>query len=74
MASGLCVSLVTALQKECQHIELNQIPKPVVSLFQSLSPANAGISHSTSDSEVSWSRVGTKLSSTLMQFQREGVE
>lgn len=68
------VSLVTALHRECQHIELSQIPTPVVSLFQSLLPANAGKSRSASNSEVSWSRVGTKLSSTLMQFQREGVE
>ena len=60
--------LVAALQRECKHIELSQIPRPVVSLFQSFRPGKRGV-----ESGI-WNGMEPKLASTLMQFQREGIE
>ena len=69
---------VETLQKECKHIELSQIPRTVVSLFQSLSAAPVRECNSTTTATsgvtTEWKGVPSKLSSSLMQFQREGVK
>lgn len=54
-------------------MDLSLIPRPVISLFQRLKQRKGPIPNSPS-AGMDWSRVETKLSSTLMQFQRDGVE
>ena len=75
----LCPSLaVDSIQKECKHIEMNLIPKAVIKLFQHYVKStcqNKSTSLATVGSTATdWTRVSSKLSSTLMQFQWEGVE
>ena len=64
------VSTVDALRKDCKYVDLSLIPRPVVSLFQRLKQRKGPIPNP----EMDWSRIEPKLSSTLMRFQREGVE
>ena len=54
-------------------MDLSLIPRPVISLFQRLKQRKGPIPNPPSTG-MDWSRVEAKLSSTLMQFQRDGVE
>ena len=54
-------------------MDLSLIPRPVISLFQRLKQRKGPIPNQASTG-MDWSRVEAKLSSTLMQFQRDGVE
>ena len=65
--------VVDTLKKECKFVYLSLIPRPVISLFQRLKQRKGPIPNSPS-AGMDWSRVEAKLSSTLMQFQRDGVE
>ena len=67
----LCV--VDVLKKDCKYVDLSLIPKPVIGLFQRLKQRKGPVSNLPA-TEIDWSRIDPKLSSTLMQFQREGVE
>ena len=58
------------MKKDYKYVDLSLIPRPVISLFQRLKQRKGPIPNP----EVDWSRIDPKLSSTLMQFQREGVE
>ena len=71
MSSVLCA--VDALRKDCKFVDLSLIPRPVISLFQRLKQRKGPVP-SPSSVGMDWSRIDSKLSSTLMQFQREGVE
>ena len=71
--SLLYVSVVDTLKKECKFVDLSLIPRPVISLFQRLKQRKGPIPNQASTG-MDWSRVEAKLSSTLMQFQRDGVE
>lgn len=64
------VCTVGVLKKDCKFVDLSFIPRPVIGLFQQLKKRKDPIP----DPEMDWSRIDSKLSSTLMQFQREGVE
>ena len=70
--------IVNVIRKECKHVEMNLIPKPVVELFQRLraKPRSAHDQQSAQHSAgvVDWSKISRKLVSTLMQFQKEGIE
>ena len=70
----VCVCIVDALRKDCKYVELSLIPRPVISLFQQLKRRKHPIPQNQPSTEIDWSRIEPKLSSTLMQFQREGVE
>lgn len=71
---------VERVQRECKHVRLNLVPKPVISLFLSkLHPkkdggGREGGGSDGTDGGMDWKRVDSKLDSTLMQFQRDGVE
>ncbi len=73
------------MRTECKHVELKLVPQPVISLLQQLSKSQLSSSTSKgkgpshprsreSREEMDWMRINPKLTSTLMQFQREGVE
>ena len=68
-----CISVVNTLKKDCKYVDLSLIPRPVISLFQRLKQRKGPIPNPPS-AGMDWSRVEAKLSSTLMQFQRDGVE
>ena len=90
------------IRKECRHVEMNLVPRPVISLFllslhSKLQHMAAAKSHSGGDGDAGgsacgrggtgaykgchgnkavdfdWTRIDSKLSSTLMEFQKEGV-
>ncbi|XP_064402353.1 SWI/SNF-related matrix-associated actin-dependent regulator of chromatin subfamily A-like protein 1 [Halichondria panicea] len=68
-------SLVKAIQSSCKHVELDLIPRPVINLFLSqLQAQYHSIQSKSHPSVIDWSRIETKLSTTLMEFQKEGVE
>ncbi|XP_064401335.1 SWI/SNF-related matrix-associated actin-dependent regulator of chromatin subfamily A-like protein 1 isoform X1 [Halichondria panicea] len=68
-------SLVKAIQSSCKHVELDLIPRPVVNLFLSqLQAQSHSIQAKSHSSVIDWSRIETKLSTALMEFQKEGVE
>ena len=69
----MVLHVVDTLKKECKFVYLSLIPKPVISLFQRLKQRKGPIPNPPS-AGMDWSRVEAKLSSTLMQFQRDGVE
>lgn len=91
-----CLIAVDVVQRECKHIQLSLVPKPVLNLFlsrlkmdrRSTAEKGSGItSNGTRSSglcsvkgadycsgEMDWERVDPRLASTLMQFQREGVQ
>ena len=71
----LCPSLaVDSIRKECKHIEMNLIPKAVIKLFQHCVKSTHQNLATVGNTATDWTRISSKLSSTLMQFQREGVE
>lgn len=101
-ASIVChylLRVVEAIRKECRHVELNLVPKPVLSLFQfslrsseqrhtakSRAPQGDGGGsggrgngggmagwHGKRCVDLDWTRIDSELTSTLMEFQKEGV-
>ena len=54
-------------------MKLNLIPKPVIALFLSKLTGKSSGSHSQ-DRCMDWCQIDEKLVSTLMQFQKDGVE
>jgi hypothetical protein len=73
LSYAIVFSIVDTLKKECKFVDLSLIPKPVISMFQRLKQRKGPIPNPPS-AGMDWSRVEAKLSSTLMQFQRDGVE
>ena len=77
---------VEMVQKKCKYVQLSLVPKPVIALFLSqLRPkasqlqskggvGGEGRGSDGTDGGVDWGRVDPKLKSTLMQFQKDGVE
>ena len=54
-------------------MEMDLVPRPVIDLFQGLR-TNSGKKKTAPSCSVDWTRISEKLVSTLMQFQKEGVE
>lgn len=65
---------VEAIQKECKYVQLNLVPRAVMNLFQQARRGRGKAEEREGGRPVDWSRVDSKLASTLMQFQKEGVE
>ena len=65
---------VDAIKKECKHVEMNLVPKPVITLFQCRIKSAKNESGSPYCPVMEWNRINSKLMLTLMQFQKEGVE
>ena len=56
------------------HIKLNLIPKPVLNTFISQLPSERKESNGKDPPIDYKDRIGTDLYTTLMDFQKEGVE
>lgn len=70
---------VEMVQKNCKYVQLSLVPKPVIALFLSQLRSKGeligeGRGSDGTDGGVDWGRVDQKLKSTLMQFQKDGVE
>ena len=68
-------NVVDVLRRECKHVEMNLVPRPVFSLLWTSRQGKdkKGVTPSGGSTDV-WSKVNPKLAATLMHFQREGVE
>ena len=67
------------VQKNCKYVQLSLVPKPVIALFLSQLRSKGEVIGEGRGSDgtgrgVDWGRVDQKLKSTLMQFQKDGVE
>ena len=86
MTRNLILFPVEMVQKNCKYVQLSLVPKPVIALFLSQLRSKGsqmgskgevigeGRGSDGTDGGVDWGRVDQKLKSTLMQFQKDGVE
>ena len=63
--------VVDVMKKGCRHVQVQTVPEPVINHLLSKMEDDSGEDGAVG---VDWSRIDSKLVSTLLPFQKEGVE
>ena len=59
------------LQKDCSYLRLILVPKPIIERLLSKLASNDG---GAAAADMDWNKIDSKLLSTLMPFQKKGIE